>query len=170
MMSMNNTNPEKKTRFRLNLIDFVIIFALLACAAGIYLRYTVSPDKMIDESSFVEAKVEFLIFDVNEQLADALVAGSPAFDPSGTPIGELSAVVQKLPAEIFVTLDDGSIIKTYSDALRFDVRGILTVKGLMTEKGFMLNGTDYIAPGAGRSVLTPQADFYLLVTNITLDE
>lgn len=169
-MSKNNANSEKKRRFRLNIIDFVILFAILACVAGIYIRSTVSFDKFGTRDDLAEAKIEFLVLDVTEKFADALTVGSPVFDAkSNEQIGELSAIVQKLPAEMFVTLDDGSIIKTYSDALRFDVRGILTVKGVTTEKGFRLNGADYIAPGAMLTVLTPQVDFQMLVTNITAD-
>ncbi|NLK39726.1 MAG: DUF4330 domain-containing protein [Clostridiales bacterium] len=168
-MSIKNTNPKTRSRVRFNLIDFVIILAVLASVAGIYVRYNFSFDEMKNEDNFVEAEVEFLILNVTEQLADALVAGSPVFDSQNKKqMGELSAIVQKLPAEIFVTMEDGSIIKTYSNALRYDVRGIITVKGIQTEKGFLCQGENYIAPGASMVVLTPEVDFNMLITNINL--
>lgn len=171
-MSKKNTNDTTRTGLHFNIIDFVIIIAVIACCAGIYIRYNIGG---IDEQqdNHITAKAEFLLTDVSEQLCDALTVGSTVYFNFGNepkPIGELSMILSKLPAEQFKTLIDGTIVKTYSDELRFDVRGIITLSGVMTEKGFLFNGEIFIAPGTNFNVQTPEADFNCIVTNITLDE
>ena len=171
-MSRKNTTETKRTKLQFNIIDVVIIIAVIACCVGMYIRYNIGDaegDKQ--EINQISAKIEFLLPEVNEQLCDVLNAGSPVYyGGDSEPIGELSTIISKLPSERFVTLNDGTIVKTFSDELYFDVRGIITVNGVMTEKGFMLNGDVFLAPGVNFGVQTPEADFSCVVTNVIIGE
>jgi len=169
-MKQNNIKKKKRIGFRLNIVDFVIIIAVIACGVGVYIRYTIGLEMENAPINLVDAKAEFLLVDVSEQLADSLTAGSPVYIGDKTPIGELSAIFSKLPSERFIATMDGTVVKTYSDEFRFDVRGAITLKGTMTDKGFLYEGKTFIAPGSYINIQTPEADLSLYIMNITLEE
>lgn len=133
----------KKARF--NVIDLLIILALIAVAVGILLRYNIT-DKLGVKADSIEVELTFRISDMRASSRDCFKVGDRfTWETNGASLGELTSIEFKA-AEAVVELADGSAALTYSET-RIDAFGTLRVSGTMTDEGFMLGGTQFISPG-----------------------
>ena len=118
---------------------------MLAIAAAVIVRYDIA-DKIGKASSEDNVRITFLIRSIREEACNAVSEGdSFIWDQSEILVGE---VIRKevTPAAVYSERNDGAIIKNYSE-LAYDLKCTVDASGLMTEKGFMLGGTNYVAPG-----------------------
>lgn len=155
----------QKKKLRLNIIDFLIVIVILGALIGIALRFGVV-EKVTNQSGLKQARISFLIQDINDESADYFVIGDEFTSVSHKCIfGKLESR-QILPAEAFVVNELGQIFKTYSENHRIDVRGTVVGNGTFTDDGFLLSGTNYIAPGSSMRVQSLNIDVWITVTSI----
>lgn len=160
---------EKNTsRVHFNLLDAVIVLAIIAVLAGVTLRYNLV-DKLGIQSSRDSAEISFLISEISETSVDALVQGDVFYDgKNGAKLGELVSKTSSF-AEAFVENADGYLIKAYNEAY-YDVRGKILAVGKMTDDGFMLNGTNFLSAGKTLQVYSKNSKVTILITDISAVE
>jgi hypothetical protein len=164
MGAEKNTAKQSK-KLRLNVVDFLIVIIIIGAIVGIALRFGVI-EKVTNQSALKPARVSFLIQDINDLSADYINIGDEFKSVTHNCVfGKLESR-QILPAEAFVVNEYGQLNKTYSENHRIDVRGTFIVDGTFTEEGFLLAGTNYIAPGSGIRIQSTYIDVYLTVISI----
>lgn len=160
----SNKNPR---RIRFNLVDLVLIIAVLACVTGVYLRYNVSEQFGVNH----ELNTFTLSFEINNiryTSADAFPEGDAFYLKSPDKLlGTLLSIDSTSPTEVVYTDDKGNY-KTayYPEDTRIDLTGRLQTTGIMTESGFLLDGNTFLAPGQTYAVQTPRIDISVTITAI----
>jgi hypothetical protein len=137
---------EMKSRVKFNIIDFLIIIAVLGCIAGVAIRFDLA-GKLGLNSNKDEVEISFLILNIRVGSVNALNEGDTFYlgTTNGTEFGKLLSK-EVTNSESYVLDDNFAYHKVYND-LRYDVRGVFSAKGSKTDSGFMLNGTQFMAPG-----------------------
>ncbi len=154
-----------KNKIRFNIIDFIIIIAVIGCIVGVALRYNVA-DKIGISSMNDTVEIEFAVFGIRPTSYDAMVKGDVFYwKQNGMMIGTLKEAVSSY-SETYIPTDDMKLVKAQRDD-RYDVRGTLEAIGAMTESGFMLNGTQFLAPGKTLIVNSKNIEVSLTITKIT---
>ena len=157
---------EKKAARGFNVLDFIILAAVLAVIVGICWRFNLA-DRIGVKADRDTVEIAFLIQEVKETSAEALVIGDEfRWVANDMTIGELKSK-EVFYAEAFVENDKGELVKTYNDTRR-DIRGVITAKGVLSDSGFMLGGTQYLAPGKTLVVKSKDILVTMTITNITL--
>lgn len=156
----------QKNKFRINILDFLIIILVLLCAAGAFLRvYTKNNDGKLDMQT---ATIEFLIQDIPTESQYAFGEGDVLYcydfeRELGTLVGDL--VVED--AVYYDVLESAEIKRSTSSGERIDVRGTFVCKGSKTENGeFAIGGTQYIAPNMSLGVAFPNIKEIILITDV----
>lgn len=156
MMEENKTVQKKKGGFRPNIIDFLIVVVLLGAIAGIAVRMGVV-DKISMMNSVEEARVEFIVRNINHDSADFFVEGDAFYSTThNCYFGTYLKTKQNLPARTYMTDINGQVVAVnYPDKEenslyggRIDLTGIMSCSGAFSQDGFLLGGTSYIAPGS----------------------
>ena len=154
-----------KNKIRFNIIDFVIIIALIGCIVGVALRYNVV-DKIGLSSHSDNVEIEFVIFSIRPTSYDAMVKGDTFYwKQNNMEIGTLKEATGSY-SEVFIPTSDLKMVKSFRDD-RYDVRGVFSATGAMTESGFMLGGSQFLAPGKSLNVISKNIDVTLTITKIT---
>lgn len=146
---MKNTETKNRRRFRFNIIDVIILLVILAAAGGILIRSNIGEKIGIDSQSET-VEIRFLVTYLDHSAGDAFVEGDILyFNANGQKIGTLSATKTIVPAEVFVTKSDGTIVKTESPGARkIDLRSGIIASGIYNSDGnFMLDGNTCLTPG-----------------------
>lgn len=156
----------KKTKFRVNILDFLILAVVALCIVGAIWRGGV---KTTDEKLETQtAVVSYFISNVQSASQYCFQAGDRMYSQTlGCEMGRLVGKIEATPALYYVE-DDGKIIPTYSEADRVDIRGQFEVDGKMSESGFSVGGTQYIAPGMSMYVYLPNINVTILITDVAL--
>lgn len=157
-------SAEKKKR-RFNIVDLLILLTLAAVVTGIALRYNLA-EKIGVKSEEDTVILSFLIQDIKETSADALVLGDMFYwEVNKMPVGEL---ISKKPsfAEAFIENDEGILVKTFNEN-SYDVRGEIKARGKIKDDGFMLGGTQFLAPGKILYVESKNIMVTITLTGIT---
>jgi len=157
-----------KNKIRFNIIDFMIIIAVIGCVVGVALRYNVM-DRIGLSSTTNVVEIDFEIFSIRPTSFDAMVKGDTFYwKQNNMEIGVLKEA-QSHYSEVFMVNDDLELVKTFRDD-RYDVQGTFTASGSMTDSGFMLGGTQFIAPGKQLTVYSKNIEVTLTVTAVNLVE
>jgi len=161
------TDNEKKIRRRFNIVDLLIILAVIAIVIGVALRYNIA-DSIGLKSNKDTVTVSFLITDIKETSADAMVIGDKFYlQYNNLELGEL--MNKKTSNTVsYIENDDGVLVKAENNT-RFNVRGEIRATGKLTSDGFMLGGTQYIAAGKDISVYSQHIMVSLLITGIEVN-
>ncbi len=164
------TNDAKLSggKLRLNIIDFLIVVVILGAIIGITLRFGLV-ERITNQSGLTDARISFLILDINGESSNYFSIGDKFYDVANDcELGVLESR-QFIPAEAFIVNEYGEIFKRNSSDERnerIDVRGVLVGEGTFTEEGFLLGGTNYIAPGSTIHMQSTNIDVYMTVTAI----
>ncbi|MBQ8837169.1 MAG: DUF4330 family protein [Clostridia bacterium] len=137
----------QKKKFRINILDFLIIALVVLCIVGAALRgYIMKGDDKLDGDVAV---ISFKIENIQAESADCFKDGDTVYWPAyecdfGTLVGDI-----EYTDAVYYVEDDGQIFElTLDDHSRIDVRGTIECKGNFNKDGsFSLNGNKYIAPG-----------------------
>lgn len=157
----------KKLLKRISYLDFVIIFALLFFAVGLYSRYN-SSRLHRENASSVSADVVFEMHGVALEDAAALLSDTTLYTSHGEKFGELMIdSVSVRPSVLHITMPDGSISSLESKTL-YDVEAVVLCRGAYTEGGFFLSGVTYIAPNMTMMVKSSVENFEIYLTNIEI--
>ncbi len=164
---MVQTEEKKAKKIRFNLIDLVLIIALLSCIVGIYLRYNAANEFGVNHEldSYV---VSFDIQNIRFTSADAFHEGDLFYlKEKNQTLGELLAIDSTSPSKT-IYIDAKGNYKTlyYPEDSRIDLSGRVSAEGIMTERGFLLGGNTYLAPGETYYVETPYINVDITVTDI----
>ena len=156
----------EQKKFRVNILDFLIIALVVLCIVGAVLRiYAKNSDVKLTGQT---ATVSFLIQDIQSESKDAFKSGDRIYSEElECELGKLLGNVVATDAVYYDSSDNAEIVKSYSNGLRVDVRGKFICKGTMTESsGFAVNGTQYIAPNMSISVSFPNIKAIILITDV----
>lgn len=153
-------------KLRLNIIDFLIVVVILGAIIGITLRFGLV-ERITNQSGLTSARISFLILDINDESWNYFSVGDRFIDAEhDCELGVLESR-QFIPAEAFIVNEYGEIFKRNSgNEQRIDVRGVLVGEGTFTDDGFLLGGTNYIAPGSTVHMQSSNIDVYMTVTAI----
>ncbi|MBQ9939934.1 MAG: DUF4330 domain-containing protein [Clostridia bacterium] len=153
---------QNKKRF--NIIDVVLILAILAVIAGVAIRsgFTGSLSQKLD-NGYIE--YDFIINSVKDTSGEYFVKGKKIFSQTTQKeIGEIISATAR-PAEAYIELSTGEIAKTYIPG-RIDVLGKAKVSGNLDSDGrCMLHGTTHIATGKTIYARTADVSFMFTVEN-----
>lgn len=155
----------EKRRFKVNVLDFLILVLVVIVIAGAFLRANVKQSDVKLETQ--TAVLSFKISNVQAASAKYFKDGDPVYSDSlGCAIGTLVGdSITKAPAVSYVERG-GAIIKTTSALGRVDICGEIVCEGQMCESGFLLGGTQYVAPGMSTYACLPEINAYILITDI----
>lgn len=164
-----NTNT-KKTGFRINVVDILIVIAVIACIIAVASRTGVA-QKFFEPAPDQTAEVRFSISAVDQYVADELqdtVGSNITIDDGGAEFGTLMYAEQK-PAAVYIEDSMGVIQKMEHMSLR-DVEGTIAVKGATKSDGFYINGETWVGVGKTYLVNTPTQSFSFTVIGISIAE
>ena len=158
-------NMKSGKKLRLNIIDFLIMIVVVGAIVGIALRMGVV-ERVTNQSNLEEAKISFLVQDIQESSADYFRIGdSFRADSLDCDFGKLESR-QFMPAEAFIANENGVLIKTHASNNRIDVRGTVLGVGTFTDEGFLLGGVNFIAPGSGVKLQSSDIEVFVTITAI----
>lgn len=156
----------KKRKLRVNILDFLILAAVVLCIAGALLRGGVkSTDTKLETQTAV---ITFRVSNVQSASQYCFQEGDKIYSQSlGCDMGRIVGEITATPAAYYYE-ENGEIVKAYSGAERVDLVGTFESEGQMSESGFLMGGTQYIAPGMTTYAYLPNIDVNILITDITL--
>ncbi|MBQ7661291.1 MAG: DUF4330 family protein [Clostridia bacterium] len=152
-------------KFKVNILDFLIIALVLLCIGGVALR---GQNKRMDERQEMQtATVSFLLCNVQEDTRYCFAEGDRVYDEThGCEFGRfIGNSLRATPAVIYAAAD-GKIDRVLSSSGRIDIRGSIACTGIMSESGFLVGGTQYIAPGMSVVLYFPKLNASVLITDI----
>ncbi len=164
-MSEKTTVTAKK-KLKPNVVDFLIILIILGVIASLALRAGVLNKSVSNHTEMQEAVVSFLVLDINNNSGEYFRVNETFYIKNPVlKLGELTSV-QIMPAEVFVSGEDGKMVKTYSNNARIDVRGTFASEGIFSDAGFLLGGSTYIAPGSKLEVQSADISVTMMITDV----
>jgi len=153
-----------KLKGKFNIIDFLIIVAVIGCIAGVFLRYDLAT-KVGLNSNRDEVEISFIVVSIRRESTEALIEGDTIYwEQNGMEIGKLLS--KEVGEEVKYVLDGNYEYNKKFNEIRYDVRGVILAKGNMTENGFMLNGTQFIAPGKELKIQSKNITTSVTVTGV----
>lgn len=156
---------DKKKAFRFNIIDVIVIIALLALAAAFVFRSVLSDNLKITMKS-ADIQYEFKSTSLQEESGDLLQPGDAIYDDETDKLVGTVQSVSTSPAELYVTLQTGEIVKRTSPG-RIDLTVVIEAEGKTDETGVYLNGSMFIAPGKELHLYTKNLDFVGTVQDVS---
>ena len=154
-----------KTKRKFNLVDFIIVIAVIGCIAGVAVRYDFA-SKLGMNSSNDEVEISFLVMGIRNSSYEAFHVGDEFYwKQNSMRVGELVELGDLQQAESYI-LDENNQYKISYNEQRCDVRGKILAKGKMTSDGFMLAGTQFLAPGKSMLVESQYVSVTLTITDI----
>ncbi len=155
-----------KRKLRINILDFLIVAAVVLCIAGALLR---GGAKRTDEKLITQtAVITFQVSNVQEASQYCFADGDRIYSQSlGCEMGRIVGAVKATPA-VYYYEENGVITKAYSESGRVDLVGTFACEGQMSESGFLMGGTQYIAPGMTTYAYLPNINVNILITDIDL--
>ena len=157
-----NQTVQKKRRF--NIIDFILIVAVLACAIGIAFRYNL-------QQSFIginddEVYVTCLVEDLSEGSANAFIDGETVYNSNTKKLVGTMVSHKIRTAQDQLELPDGTVTLT-ENPYRRDLVCVIKVKGRYSEKdGFMIGGNAYIGAGLNILLRSQSVEFNAVVLDV----
>lgn len=157
----------EKRKFRVNVLDFLILAVVVLCIVGVFLR---GGARETDEKlETLTAIVSFKISNVQSETARYLSDGDSVYSESlGCDFGKIIGDSITLSPAVSYVEHNGKIIKTNSKTGRVDIRGSIECTGQMSESGFLLGGTQYIATGMTTYAHMPKVSAIIQITDIRL--
>ena len=176
-MKKNKENKKegKVRRFpKIYLLDIVIILLVIAMGLGIYFRYSLY-DLFGNSKNQTESIVSFSIKNIKDTTSYYIDIDDALYmKEDGSYVGMIMANTEnserplsESPA-IEVMYDNGEYVTvSYPNGTRIDAKGRFKCKGLFGDDGsFMLNGSEYIAPGQTFTVCTERVTVDITILDI----
>ena len=156
-----------KTGHRFNVIDVILLIAIIAGIAGVVLRAGLNGTDPSQTES--KARITVLVEALLDESAEYLHEGdSFYFSGDNQLLGTVRSVVQT-PAEARVIDTEGRAVITHYEN-RKDVRLVLEITGLPTESGFLINGNNYLGVGSTYQIYSKYTEIQCTVLSLTLEE
>ena len=164
-----------KKKISFNILDWIIIVAVLLSAVGIWFRFGLAKQWQ-NKNDTVTAHISFSVSDIKETsyTGGYFAEGSPVYnaDAGNSLIGYFAGeeMFRYVPAKYYELSSTGEVVVVQSVSDRIDLDGVIVSAGLNTENGFLYGGSTYIAPGQTIKLNTPQIEVSVLITDITIVE
>lgn len=157
-------------KFKFNILDVVIVIVVVACIAGIALRYNLA-DK-IGLTKNQEAVVTFLAPNVRTDVArESFVDGDMYYCKKfNGNFGELIRLDEFIyePA-VRMKEDENGVMRESTLSHRSDVTGYIKVTGKYDEdKGFLVDGVNLVSPGKEYEIQSSNRSVTVLVMDVEL--
>lgn len=164
---LNNTKPVKQRKFKLNIIDFAIVIALIACIAGVGVRFWLTNRQAAQTRSDGTAEVIAVYFGVSESTAKSYIKDDKVYiEGYGTAIGRVTKAETE-NSTVYVP-DENGMLTAKKDSSSYDVTLTLSINGKATEKGFILSNGEYLIPGMNVVIETSHSSTRAaLITGVT---
>ena len=175
-----NTNEKARKKLTFSVIDFVIILVGIALIAGIIVRYDIV-NKLFSKTKLTDAKVTFVAEALTPAQASALKEGTQFFSNEAL-FGTLHSVKTD-NALIYSENVDGTLISSESSELLdadgkpvkdgengeiLDADGSFLIKVTKTDRGYLLGGKQYIAPGSQFEIKANGAVISITIISLTV--
>ncbi len=178
---MNEESIKKVRKFKPNIIDALLVLAIIAAIAGIAIRSGIA-EKVTEtvkeyNTPMEKVKISFTVSDINRASfetftpGDVFRAASMYYEQFG-----VLETVEMAPAEKYVENVHGQIVKSYSPLTdpdvpdsyaRIDVSGTFTSADGKFENGiFKLNGIYDVIPGLEIRIVDKDIDVNIKITNV----
>lgn len=154
---------KNNARIKFNAMDLTIILVIIAAVVAIGFRSGLKNSLVALRSNEI-ITYTVKITNVQEASFDKIYIGDELYHDSDDKL--LGTIVEKSsrPAEAYISLNDGSITKTYIPD-RIDLFLTVECKGRKTDEGCMLGGSYFVAAGKRISAYTDKLSFNLEVTD-----
>lgn len=159
-----NTNEKARKKLTFSVIDFVVILVGIALIAGIIVRYDIV-NKLFSKTKLTDAKVTFVAEALTPAQASALKEGTQFFSNEAL-FGTLHSVKTD-NALIYSENVDGTLISSESSEL-LDADGSFLIKVTKTDRGYLLGGKQYIAPGSQFEIKANGAVISITIISLTV--
>jgi hypothetical protein len=164
------SNKNKKAKF--NAIDVLIILLILACIASVVYKAFFA-ESVAPESDLEEYRIYFKVDDIKSTSVAYFVPGDNVrLTSNDESFGTLESIGQILLAVGAYNENGGEIYypdvedQTIYNDTRYSLTGYILVKGVITDKGFLLNGTTYIAPNTELEIVTQHLKTCIKIVSI----
>lgn len=174
MKKDKNINKESRRFPRIYIFDVIIIILVIAIGLGIYFRYSLF-DLFGNSKNQVEAVVSFSIENIKDTTSYYIdIDDSMYLKEDGTHFGTIIAnsenseqPLSESPASKTIYDNGEYITVSYPSGTRIDVKGRIKCNGIFGDDGaFMLNGSEYIAPGQTFTVCTETVTVDITILDI----
>ena len=160
-MSQINSSSKKHS---FNIIDFILITAVIACIIGIAIRYNLGSSLMKEtDTAVITVRISSLL----EENEKHLVVGDVFRYQTTNEVFGTMLSKESQAATINYSLDNGTFV-VREDEERINVFCKIEVKGYNTENGFMVGGDTYIGCGKSILVYSNHMETSFLVTDIEI--
>ena len=168
-----NIAAKKPNKLKPNIIDFLLVVVIIGAIAGMALRAGIV-DKVVNNTNIEPARISFAVYNINNDSFNYFIAGDNFYSDTYGYLGYLEAKPIEQAAESYIEGADGQLIKVISPSDpenpnrhdRIDVKGNLIGSGVFTEEGFLLGGTNYIAPGSKIIIESKNITVSVIITDI----
>lgn len=152
---------------KFNVLDLVIITVIVLSVAALAVRY-ISAWK-VDGKEMAKYAVSISVKNVRSTIADAFVAGDEVFlESNSAKIGTIESLDSSRPASAYASDLNGGIVKLYyPENTKVDISATITCVGIMNEKGFFSDGTQFLSPGMDITIYTSHMYVKASITSIT---
>jgi len=139
-------NQISKSKFKFNVIDFLIIFIVLAVLVSVFLRGSVL-DVFKEEQRDISVRYTLIIEELRDTSIQYIKNGTSLyFSDEKEYFGKVSSF-SFTPSTMFVELDDGTITEAIIPS-RYNVTMEIECKTNKTDTGYMVNGDHFLAKGS----------------------
>ena len=165
-MSENAKTATKKAgKIKPNIIDFIIIIAVIAAIIGIAVRSGVVEEVTLN-SHRQTARVSFFVSNISESSGGYFSNGDVFYSSTHQCDFGVLEQFRTMPAEDYIVNEYGVLQKKILSGGRTDVEGTMLCEGVFTEDGFFLEGSNYIAPNSSITVKSKSITVTLTVMDI----
>ncbi len=143
MMTSSENRQNKK--MSISVIDVMIILAVIACIAGVFVHYRVyekTHEVMTDDVCMVSV----LIKGASLELGEGITLGEQIFFENGEEKFGKAVEVNKNSATVYRKNSNGEMVESIDEEL-LDIVIRIEASGALYESGFLVNGTEYVASG-----------------------
>ena len=163
---------KKKSGFRINILDIVLILLVILCVVGVWQRSNIQ--KIFATGEELDSyTVTFEVRKLRSTAADLLTADTALYiEDNGmrVSLGMLSESPSVSAAVEYMYDKDGNIVEAVypEDDYEYllDVTGKLSCRGIVQDGNFLLEGKTYLAVNQTVMAYTEKADFEIRIVNI----
>lgn len=138
---------EKSThrKFRIGIIDFLVIITFVACISGLFLHFRIF-EKNNELTTTDTCYVSVMLYGVDNNISEKIALGDKIYlKEQEEPFGTVLNIVKE-DACVYYTNTKNEILKS-ADNSKKDVALTLEVNGDLSQDGFLTNGVKFIASG-----------------------
>lgn len=154
----------KKSRF--NVFDVLIIFIVIACIAGIVIRYRYLSEETMKEQVTVDFIVPDVMASTAEKMTSAIKGGTIIYLSSGDTIIGFIQSVSSENAQVYATNASGALERV-NHPTNMDVRGVAVLYGKSGESGFLIGSNTLATLSEVLYVYTDSVEFGMTIISIS---